>query len=553
MRTQTNAIAEIAFTSTAAYDDPYNETELDIILTSPRGTERRIPAFWAGDGTWRVRLSSPEEGAHTFRTECSNAGDAGLHDQHGTLEVAPYTGPNPLLKHGRMRVAEDKRHFEHTDGTPFFWLGDTWWMGLSTRLDWPDGVKELAADRVQKGYNVIQIVAGPYPDMDVTDARGCNEAGLPFEADFARINAAYYDAADKKIAYLVDNGLMPCIVGMWGYYLPQLGVDRAKRFWRHLVARYSAYPVAWCICGEAGMAYYLSENRKADETFQKHGWSEVTRYVRDIDGYDNTITIHPTQYGRDQVDDPAILDFEMLQTGHSDLDSVPNTAASMAKSVAREPVMPVIDSEVNYEGILGRCWQNVQRLCFYHSVLNGAAGHTYGANGIWQMSTEAEPYGPSPHGRCWGNTPWREAAQLPGSRQVGHGGVLMRQFPWWQLESHPEWVGAEPGDTNAYAPRAVGIPGKLRIVYVPLLWDPPTIRDLEPNAAYTAWYFDPCTGQRTDLGPVTPDADGTWTPPLPPEVHDWVVVLEGGRLRIQDGPARMGANSERMKAGPGVI
>jgi len=29
---------------------------------------------------------------------------------------------------------------EHSDGTPFLWLGDTWWMGLTTRLDWPDGV-----------------------------------------------------------------------------------------------------------------------------------------------------------------------------------------------------------------------------------------------------------------------------------------------------------------------------------------------------------------------------------------------------------------------------
>ena len=43
------------------------------------------------------------------------------------LHVTDYTGDNPLLKHGFLHVAGDKRHFEHADGTPSFWLGDTWW------------------------------------------------------------------------------------------------------------------------------------------------------------------------------------------------------------------------------------------------------------------------------------------------------------------------------------------------------------------------------------------------------------------------------------------
>ena len=84
--------------------------------------------------------------------------------------------------------------------------------------------------------------------------------------------------------------------------------------------------------------------------------------------------------------------------------------------------MPVVNAEVNYEGIMGRSWQNIQRLDFYHTMMNGAAGVTYGANGIWQLNTEEQPYGRSPHGRSWGSTPWRVAARLPGSDQVGLGG-----------------------------------------------------------------------------------------------------------------------------------
>jgi hypothetical protein len=41
---------------------------------------------------------------------------------------------NPFYTHGPIHVAASHRHFEHADGTPSFWLGDTWWMGLTERL-----------------------------------------------------------------------------------------------------------------------------------------------------------------------------------------------------------------------------------------------------------------------------------------------------------------------------------------------------------------------------------------------------------------------------------
>jgi len=520
-----NCVTEIPFRAAAHYGDPYNEVDLDVVFTSA-GVEFRAPAFWAGGHVWKVRFAGAETGDYLFKTFASNADDAGLHGQEGTISVVPYTAQSPLIEHGRLRVAEDRRHFEHADGTPFFWVGDTWWMGLSTRCDWPHGFKELAADRVARGFNVIQIIAGPYPDMEAWDPRGRNEAGFPFEADFARVNPAYYDHADLKIGHLVASGLLPCIVGMWGYYMPVIGLERIKRFWRYLVARYGAYPVVWCLCGEGTMPYYLSETKEEDAALQKRDWTEAMAYLREIDGYRNLITIHPTQYGREQVEDPSLMDFEMLQTGHGDLDSVPNTMEAVSKSVDREPRMPVVNSEVNYEGILGRAWQNIQRLCFYHSVLRGTAGHTYGANGIWQMSTKERPYGPSPHGACWGNTPWREAMHLPGGRQVALGGGLLSRFPWWELRPQEGWVDEPPKEDDPYGVVAVGIPGRLRIIYVPMCWAPPVIKAIEPGAAYRAYYFDPCTGEETSLGAVNPDAGGNWQPPQPPECHDWVLVLE---------------------------
>jgi hypothetical protein len=527
LRTVTNTMTEIGFTAQNAYADPYNDVELDIEFKCvDDGSEVIVPAFWAGGDLWKVRFAPPKAGEWHYRSVCSNMDDSGLCGQAGTISATQYDGDNPLLRHGRLRVATNDRYLEHKDGTPFLWIGDTWWMGLTTRLNWPAGFQELTTDRVAKGFSVVQIITGPLPDMDATDRRGRNEAGLPFEDGFDRINSEYYDHADLKIAHLVQNGLMPCIVGMWGYYLPQIGVERIKRFWRYIVARYGAYPVCWCACGEAGMAYYLSDDKKGEERQQVEGWTEITRYIREVDGMHNPITIHPTQFGRQQVTDPGVIDFEMLQTGHGGYGSIINTVETVRKAYAETPAMPTFVSEVNYEGILGRSHQDVQRMSYWMSVLSGAFGFTYGANGIWQMSTEDDPYGPSPHGRSWGSATWREAYGFLGSLQVSFGRKVFDSIAWWELEPHNEWIEKAWDGTDYDGNIAAGIPGRLRVVYIPQTWDVPRVLEIEADVSYTAWWFDPMTGERTDIGTVEPESDRTWTAPHPVVVHDWVLVME---------------------------
>jgi len=337
-------------------------------------------------------------------------------------------------------VASGRRHFEHADGTPFLWLGDTWWMGLCKRLAWPKDFKRLAADRRAKGFNVVQIIAGLYPDMPAFDPRGVNEAGFPWTRDYARINPAYFDAADQRIAHLVDSGLVPCVVGAWGYHLPWLGVERMKKHWRYLVARWGAYPVVWCAAGEGTMPYYLSKKKSKEAAFQKRGWTEIARYIRKIDPYDRLITNHPSNSARNTVEDPRVLDFDLLQTGHGDRDSFGSTCRLVRESRAAEPVMPVVNGEVCYEGILDTCFADVQRFMVWSCYLSGTAGHTYGANGIWQINRRGKPYGKSPHGGNWGTRPWDDAMKLPGSGQCALARKLLMQYPWHRFEPHPEWA-----------------------------------------------------------------------------------------------------------------
>jgi hypothetical protein len=546
-----NCMIEWSYTSTRQYDDPFNEVELFVEMTDPDGVQISVPAFWAGRQTWSIRYTPSKLGRYHFRTVCSDETNRSLHGKEGDIEVTVYEGSNPLYRHGPVRVASNRKYLEHSDGTPFFWLADTWWMGLTKRLSWPEEFKLLAADRVEKGFSVIQIVAGLYPDMEPFDERGANEAGFPWDREFRSINPYYFDMADLRVDWLVRSSLVPCIVGCWGYFMDFAGKDVIKKHWRYLVARYGAYPVVWCIAGEALMPFYgsfkwtreqnaryeaLWFDRSSREDYTntvRSDWTDVTRYVKRIDPYKHCVTI---VHGRSMVDDPSILDLELMGGPHSsDRNALAASVNSLSASTKSDVQMPVINGEVAYEGICGTCGQEVQRYVFWANMFNGAAGHTYGADGVWQLNRKDRPFGPSPHGSQWGDTLWTEAYQLPGSRQLGIAKGFLKRYPWWQLEQHPEWLEFHKSETNPIVPYALGIPGKIRIVYVPYsLGSPlPVIVKLERDVKYRAFYFDPITGKEYVLGEVTGNEEGKWspenyikcTPPLP-LLRDVVMVLE---------------------------
>lgn len=521
-----HCVTEWAYASGKAYQDPFNHLELTVVFTDPNGLEQSVPAFWAGDQLWRVRYSPASPGRYTYRTVSTDTSNPDLHDRRGILEVSAYNGDHPLRQHGPIRVAGDHSHFEHADGTPFFWLGDTWWMGLCHRLRWPEDFQRLAADRVRKGFTVVQIVAGLYPDMPAFDPRGANEAGYPWEKDYSRINPHYFDMADGRIQELTERGLVPCIVGCWGYFLKFMGAAKLKQHWRYLIARWGAYPVVWCLAGEGTMPYYLSSTKDEDVVAQKSGWTEIGKYVRSIDPYHHPVTIHPPLTARDTVEDPSVLDFDMLQTGHSGGKSYPKTLDQVTGELTRSPRMPVLVGEVNYEGILDGSRHDVQRFIFWASILSGAGGHTYGANGIWQVNTRQQPYGPSPYGGCWGGPPWDVAAALPGSEQIGIAKRWLARYPWWRLEPHPEWTEPRWSKENYELPYAAGIPGELRIVFIPVIFTRLKMKSLETSVTYRTFFFDPRTGEERPLGDVTSDAHGEWQAPLLPTFEQWVLVME---------------------------
>lgn len=344
-----NKMVEFEFVTSLQRPDPFNEVTLDVIFTEPGGRERRVPTFWAGGSKWKVRYASPIVGKHAFRTEASDGRDAGLHGITGSVDVEPYTGDEPIYKHGRLQVSKDSRFFEYADGTPFLWFGDTWWMGLTKRLAWPEDFQKLAADRKQKGFNVIQIVAGLYPDMPAFDPRGANESGFPWQPEYKAIRPEYFDEADTKILYLVEQGFTPCIVSTWGYHLPWLGAERMKQHHRYVYARWGALPIVWCVAGELNLPFYTEPGFPQSAPQQAAAWEAMMPYIRSINAFDRLITAHPwgppPMSARERFKNPKLLDFDMLQTGHGQTEVLGPSIEAVRHSYNAKPTMPVVNGE----------------------------------------------------------------------------------------------------------------------------------------------------------------------------------------------------------------
>lgn len=116
-----------------------------------------------------------------------------------------------------------------------------------------------------------------------------------------------------------------------------------------------------------------------------------------------------------------------------------------------------------YEGAAGGANSQEQvQFPFGACILSGAASHPYGASRIWQVNTAGQPFGPSPHGRCWSDIPWDVAMQFVVSGQLGLSKKLLMRYPWWRLEPHPKWADPHWGKGNYKGPYAGGIPGGCR-------------------------------------------------------------------------------------------
>lgn len=512
-------VFETSFKSTKTCENPFMDVQVDVVFKKD-GTEWKQPAFWNGGNTWTVRFAFPETGTFTYRIESN---DPSLNEKKGTVAVRAYVGNNPLMKHGHLRVSKNGRYFEHADGTPFFWMGDTWWKCLSKRLSF-DEFKALTDDRAKKGFSLAQIVCGPYPDEDFYTDWWDNEGGKPYlNREFTKVNLEYFKYTDRRFEYMVRSGIVPAIVGAWGRHdcdaMKYIGTDGMKRHWRELIARYGAYPTVWIVGGEASGKL----------------WSETAHYVIETDPFKRPVTVHgdPGKSVRQSVGIDNV-NFDFLQTGHGFSAESYHAINKLIASYKVEPHMPVLISEHSYEEHMKGGPPYTQRFVFWGSVLSGGAGLTYGAAGIWHAGIEGFPASVN----TYDFTTWRQGMVYPGSAQVGLNARFLKKYPWEKFEVHHEW-----GRESMFA---AGIPGEIRMLYMPRArayqWEGFKVFRLEQNVPYSTFFFDPSTGRTFDRGSVmyTPNARTVFEDDFSKDKVNWkdegsVSKIEEARLVTQKG------------------
>ena len=372
-------------------------------------------------------------------------------------------------------------------------------------------------------------------DMPPFDPRDANAAGHPWEPEYRRINPAFYDAAERRIFHLLDQGLLPMLVAMWGYHLHFMGIERVRAHWRHFLARYGALPAVLVLCGEATLPWYPLIGKGGEGKEQTAQWTDVMRAVKSAHAFGRPLTVHPgpplwfNDAPYPPLTDMALPDFHLGMGGHGGAEEMPQLL-ELLRAMDRLRAAhgkPVIVSEALWENMNGGCGPKIQRAQFWHAVLRGAPGHCYGADALWQMNSRARPFGASPLGFTWGNAPWEEAYQWPGSRHVAAGKRILERFEWWRLQPRPDWLTRADHGDRAPVASAAGIGEEQRLFYF-TAWPCREVAlcGLEPGSPYSATYFDPLdAGEHPLASPLLADARGQAAPPAPPVNHDWVLAL----------------------------
>jgi len=233
---------EHTFEAAAEPANPYTEIEATAELARPDGTTRRIPLFWDGALSWRLRVSPDLEGDWTVRVKSSDSGLAG--------REAVFTCTPSELHGGIMPMAGYPYHFQHQDGTPFWFFGETGWRCFADNEEKDlnrAGVCHFFDARAEQGFNYVHV--------DLLGGGGIpSEQPVFLDIKAETLNPVFFQEVDHRLRYMNERGIVCGLVFGWQRGDPAweaFDSDEARlRYARYVVARYSAFNVVLIAAGE---------------------------------------------------------------------------------------------------------------------------------------------------------------------------------------------------------------------------------------------------------------------------------------------------------------
>ncbi|MCR8726130.1 DUF5060 domain-containing protein [Frigidibacter sp. ROC022] len=318
----------------------------------------KVPGFYDGDGTYRVRFCPDTTGDWDMRTYSDAEELDGLTDGFTVTEARKGV-------HGPVRV-RNRYHFAYADGTAYKPFGTTCYA-------WTHQPLEMQAETLKTletaGFNKIRMGVFPksYPYNANPALHAIFEKTGPGEAemDFDRPNPEAFRHFETQIGKLAEMGIEADVIlfhpyDRWGY--ADMSAEQDCRFLKYLAARISAYRnVWWSLANE----YDFLLNTKPMEL-----WHRFFHVLEENDHLQHLRSIHNGNPALNYDHRLPWVTHVCIQ--HWDVKQTPLWRDAYGK--------PVINDEPEYEGNLYQSWGNISAEELTHrfwitTVRGGYAGH----------------------------------------------------------------------------------------------------------------------------------------------------------------------------------
>ena len=556
---------ELTFESKKSYSDPFNDVDIELHLYS-QGRLYKIPGFWDGENTWKIRFACPYEGVWYFKTVCTDEENSILHGRTGKVDCSAYSGNLDVYKHGFVTTDAGHKYFTYADGTPFFYLGDTHWSlgGESAEM-----VKIISEKRVSQGFTVIQ--SEPI-DEKFDFADGITEYDM---------NGLH--RYDEKFAIIADNGLTHANAQFFFPYSMELLINNfggvkengemsdgvkayLNKITRYWVARYGAYPVMWTLGQEIDNDFYWNDATHPMWNYKNNPYKLVAEYIGIYDAYDHPLTGHQENAGataaygdgKNADDKCKVYHKGAMSSAFRDVKEHSFYAAQWSPSKTEQTNFNAEKDfwynsqgkpSINYEGQYCYLWTKNYgaRMQGYLAFLNGMYGYGWGAHDTWSYLNIYDEENDSSDGvdtitsEEKINATWEDALEYASSYQVGYMRSFLEKTEWYNLiprfDNKAYFV---PGNNVYYVYASTGDNSEI-VIYFYSFTDEAvaqnvntngyggiktgTVGSLTPGGEYSYQWFNPITGEYSEEYEFTATRFGTYYLGSRPDDTDMAVVI----------------------------
>ncbi len=483
---------DFSFTVDAVVANPFT-AEFSAVVTGPNGKSFKLPGFFDGNATWKIRVSPTAEGYWSLKTTSDLPA---LDGKNAAFTCVKNSDPK---NHGVLLVdKENPHHFVFEDGSRFFMQAyeyDWLWALDTDKPDVPTVGKSLDL-LAQHGFNYVILNTYAHDTKWRKGTTGSDDYGPPKTfpwagsndaPDHSRMNLVYWQHYDRIIAAMMQRGIQAHIlikVYNKSVNWPSNGSNEEKLFFRWLMARYAAYPnVIWDFAKEAHNEKDLS---------YKQQW---LKYIRATDPYGHLVTVHDDDIANDSGAYDSLTDYRADQH-HQDQKGRSDHATILFQRERR--AWPLANLESDYE-----CGpQGLNDKTYGKSMTPEATLRT-----LWDIAM-AGGY----TGYYYTYTAWDVIRPLDvpqGYSYMKHFGDFWRSTAYWKLE---------PSDSLVSSGWCLFQPGREYIVYQGQS-QAFTLDIAGAASTLTGEWFDPQTGKRFAAGQfksgtnkVTPPADWNESP-----------------------------------------